>query len=97
MLNLRGFAFMLKRLFERLDRWAERMALDSKFIWKLFFVALFVRVVLVLLHPHVHLISDMLGYHESAVSLLQNGDFRVKGRLSASRPPLYSIFMFMVY
>jgi len=88
---------MLKRLFERLDRWAEQMALDSKFIWKLFFVALFVRVVLVLLHPHVHLISDMLGYHESAVSLLQNGDFRVKGRLSASRPPLYSIFMFMVY
>lgn len=39
----------------------------------------------------------MLGYHEAAVSLLQDGVFSVKGRLSASRPPLYSLFIYVIY
>lgn len=88
---------MVKHIFEAIDKWAGRKAADPCFIWKLFFLALVLRVGFVLLHFKISLISDMLGYHESAVSLLQSGDFRVKGRLSATRPPLYSIFMFMVY
>ncbi|TKJ41590.1 hypothetical protein CEE37_03225 [candidate division LCP-89 bacterium B3_LCP] len=88
---------MFRKLLQHLDNWAGRAAADPRFLWKLFFIGLVVRVGLVLLHQNVHLISDMLGYHESAVSLLQSGEFRVKGRLSATRPPMYSIFIFMFY
>lgn len=87
----------LKRLLQKLDPWAERLAADPNFLWKLFFAALAVRVGLVILHHNVNLISDMLGYHESAVSLLQSGEFRVKGRLSATRPPMYSLFIYILY
>jgi 4-amino-4-deoxy-L-arabinose transferase-like glycosyltransferase len=88
---------MIKRLFQNLDDWAERRVGDPHFLWKLFFAALAVRLGLILLHHNINLISDMLGYHESAVSLLQSGEFRVKGRLSASRPPMYSLFMYVFY
>jgi 4-amino-4-deoxy-L-arabinose transferase-like glycosyltransferase len=88
---------MVKKLFQRLDRSAEKWAADPQFLLKLFCLALFLRLGLVLLHRQVTLISDMLGYHEAAVSLLQDGVFSVKGRLSASRPPVYSIFIYLIY
>lgn len=88
---------MLNSLLQKMNRWAESAASDPLFLWKLFGVALLLRVFLVLLHSQVNLISDMLGYHESAVSLLQSGELRVKGRLSATRPPLYPLFMYIIY
>ncbi len=88
---------MIKRLWVRLDAWIERRSTDRYFIWKLFFLALALRVGFVLLHPAVNLIADMLGYHESAMSLLNSGELKVKGRLSAARPPLYPIFLYLVY
>ncbi len=88
---------MFQRFFEKLDAWAQKRAADPYFLWKLFGAALFLRVAFVMLHPQINLISDMLGYHESAVSLLDYGDFRVKGRLSATRPPLYSVYIYLVY
>lgn len=88
---------MIKRIFQYCDRWTEAFIQDRFFLLKLFLVALALRIGLILLHPQVNLVSDMLGYHESGMSLLQNGDLRVKGRLSASRPPLYPIFIYMIY
>jgi 4-amino-4-deoxy-L-arabinose transferase-like glycosyltransferase len=88
---------MIRYWFEKFDHWARHWAEDRYFLWKLFAFALLLRVALVLLNPAINLISDMLGYHESAVSLLESGDFRVKGRLSATRPPMYSVFMFVIY
>ncbi|MBU0520364.1 glycosyltransferase family 39 protein, partial [bacterium] len=88
---------MITRLFEKLDHWAESRAVDKHIIVKIFLAALGARLLLIFMHYHVNLISDMLGYHEAAISLLNYGEFRVKGRLSATRPPLYSIYLFMVY
>ena len=88
---------MIKHMLQKLDSWAERRVGDPHFLWKLFFAALAVRVGLILLHYNITLISDMLGYHESAVSLLQSGEFRIKGRLSASRPPMYSLLIYIFY
>ncbi|RJP80632.1 MAG: hypothetical protein C4524_03225 [Candidatus Zixiibacteriota bacterium] len=87
----------LRRWYQRLDRWAEAMAADPRFLWKLFFLALAFRVAWVLWHPTVNLVADMLGYHESGLSLLNSGELRVKGRISASRPPVYPLFLYLVY
>lgn len=88
---------MLLLLFRRIERWADQAAADKNFVWKLFLIALVFRAGLIFLHSNVNLISDMLGYHESGMSLLENGELRVKGRLSATRPPLYPIFIYLVY
>jgi 4-amino-4-deoxy-L-arabinose transferase-like glycosyltransferase len=88
---------MIRRILQFCDRWTEAFVRDRYFLLKLFLLALGLRIGLILLHPQVNLISDMLGYHESGMSLLQNGDLRVKGRLSASRPPLYPIFIYIIY
>ncbi len=88
---------MVVNFLQKLDEWAQRRSEDPHFLWKLFLVALALRVGLVLLNPTINLISDMLGYHESAISLLESGEFRVKGRLSATRPPLYSVFIHIIY
>ncbi len=88
---------MIYRILQYCDRCAEAFIQDRFFLLKLFLLALTLRIGLVLLHPQVNLISDMLGYHESGLSLLQNGDLRVKGRLSASRPPIYPIFIYVIY
>lgn len=73
------------------------MADDPKFPLKLFLIALTVRILFTLLHQQIYLISDMLGYNEAAMSLLEDGEFRVKGVISASRPPVYPYFLTMVY
>ena len=39
----------------------------------------------------------MLGYNEAAVSLLQDGEYRIKGMISASRPPMYPYFLMVIY
>lgn len=88
---------MIRRLLHRWDEWAERRAGDPRIVLKLFVVALILRVGFVCLHYQVNLIADMLGYHESGMSLLLSGDLKVKGRLSAARPPLYPIFIYLVY
>ncbi len=73
------------------------MADDPKFPLKLFLTALTVRILFTLIHPQIYLISDMLGYNEAAMSLLEDGEFRVKGVISASRPPMYPFFLTVVY
>jgi 4-amino-4-deoxy-L-arabinose transferase-like glycosyltransferase len=86
-----------QRLLQKLDLWAERLASDRLFLLKLFVTAFLLRAALILLHSQVNLSADMLGYHESAMSLLRSGELRIKGRLSASRPPVYPIFIYLVY
>jgi 4-amino-4-deoxy-L-arabinose transferase-like glycosyltransferase len=87
----------LKRLLPRIDLWVDRLSADRFFTLKLFIIAFGLRAALVLWHPQVNLSSDMLGYHESGISLLQGGDLMVKGRVSAARPPLYPILVYLVY
>lgn len=94
MIDLRS---ILKRLLRRLDLWAESLTADRWFLLKLFILAAILRAGLILLHPQINLSADMLGYHESAISLLRTGELKVKGRISGSRPPLYPIFMYLVY
>ncbi len=88
---------MIRRFFEMLDRWTLRWAGDRFFLIKLFTIALILRAGLILLEPNINLISDMLGYHESGISLLESGELRVKGRLSATRPPIYAVFIYYIY
>jgi 4-amino-4-deoxy-L-arabinose transferase-like glycosyltransferase len=80
-----------------MDEWAERHSRDPWIAVKLLMLALVLRVGFVCLHSQINLISDMLGYHESGMSLLLTGELKVKGRISAARPPLYPIFIYLVY
>jgi 4-amino-4-deoxy-L-arabinose transferase-like glycosyltransferase len=91
------FKKAINRALEKLDRWADVLAADRWFLLKLFLLAFILRAGLILLHPQVNLSADMLGYHESGISLLQDGELKVKGRISATRPPLYPIFIYLVY
>jgi len=70
---------------------------DKYFILKIFLIGLTLRIVFTLVHPSVYPVTDMLGYNEAANSLLLDGEFRVKGIISASRPPMYPYFLYAVY
>jgi 4-amino-4-deoxy-L-arabinose transferase-like glycosyltransferase len=88
---------MIQRILQRLDQWAERRSADPWIGVKLLILALALHLGFVCLHRQINLISDMLGYHESGMSLLLTGELKVKGRLSAARPPLYPIFIYLLY
>ncbi len=88
---------ILSRTFYRLNSFADKAAEDRHFAWKLFFLALILRILFTLIHTKFYLYGDMLGYNEAAVSLLQDHQFRVKGVISASRPPIYPYFLLTVY
>lgn len=88
---------LLQKTAGSLSGFAQKMADDPKFPLKLFLTALTVRILFTLIHPQIYLISDMLGYNEAAMSLLEDGEFRVKGVISASRPPMYPFFLTVVY
>lgn|GEM_PF-1373407 len=88
---------ILSRIFNRLASYAEKAAEDRHFALKLFFLALLLRIIFTLIHTKFYLYGDMLGYNEAALSLLQDHQFRVKGVISASRPPIYPYFLMMVY
>ena len=80
-----------------LNNFADRIAADKKFPLKIIIIAVIVRVFFTLLHPSVYPVTDMLGYNEAAISLLQDGEYRVKGVISANRPPIYPYLLYAMY
>ncbi|MBL7190790.1 glycosyltransferase family 39 protein [bacterium] len=90
---MRGSISLLTRLQDFIDKIAE----DKRFTIKLFALAFVVRVLFTLLHPKIYLISDMIGYNEAAMSMILDGEYRVKGVISAVRPPVYPFFLAFIY
>jgi len=88
---------ILSRLFNGISNLADKAAEDPRFTIKLFLAAFVLRALFTFIHTHTYLFSDMLGYNEAAISLLQDHQFRVKGIISASRPPIYPYFLVVVY
>lgn len=84
-------------IIDRLNNFADRIASDRKFPLKIIIIGLTVRILFTMLHPSVYPITDMLGYNEAAISLLQDGEYRVKGVISANRPPIYPFFLYTIY
>ena len=82
---------------ERISFFAVRLSEDRYFSIKLFAAAFAVRALFTFTHPAIYLVADMIGYNEAAMSLLQDGQFRVKGVVSASRPPVYPYFLMVIY
>ena len=84
-------------LIDKLNNFTDRIAADKKFPLKIIIIAVAVRLLFTLLHPSVYPVVDMLGYNEAAISLLQDGEYRVKGVISANRPPIYPYFLYVMY
>jgi len=82
---------------EKIGFFAVKLAEDKHFALKLFVIAFGVRALFTFIHPAIFLVADMIGYNEAAMSLLQDGQFRVKGIISASRPPVYPYFLMVIY
>ena len=76
---------------------AVRMSEQRNFALHLFLLGFLARILFTLIHPKMYLIADMAGYNEAAISLLQDHEFRVKGVISASRPPVYPYFLLVIY
>lgn len=84
-------------IIKKLNTFADSIARDKHFPLKIFLIALIARVIFTLVHPSIYLITDMLGYNEAAISLIQDGEFRVKGVIAANRPPIYPYFLMVMY
>jgi 4-amino-4-deoxy-L-arabinose transferase-like glycosyltransferase len=82
---------------QKINLWAQDIAQDKRFAIKLFLMSFLVRMLFTLLHGKIYLVSDMIGYNEAAMSLLQDGQLRIKGVISGSRPPIYPYFLMASY
>lgn len=87
----------ISRSMATLETVSEKLSGFKHFTMALFLAALILRLGYTFIHPKMFLASDMLGYNEAAISLLQDGEFRVKGVISGSRPPVYSYFLAVMY
>lgn len=83
--------------YRKIEDFFIRFAEDNRFPLRLFFIGLIARILFTLLHVKIYLISDMIGYNEAAMSMLMDGELRVKGVVSGVRPPSYPFFLAVIY
>jgi len=67
-----------------------------EFLYPILILALFLRLFFIIKAPIQPITSDCAAYHDYALNLLNNNEFR-HGNLKADRPPLYPFFLCCIY